>query len=190
MTATRTMSIPRTSCVVTIVMILGLMATPSIPASAAVPRLPAGVTAARPQLHVLGQGELRFVFWKIYDIALYGSDAAWRDDAPYALAVLYARSFTGAEVADEGVKQMRHLGYQDARQLDRWREDMLMGFPEVHPGDQVAAVFSPPDDTRFYVNGRLTADIHDLAFSHAFFGIWLDPQTDAPGLRRALLGQD
>lgn len=170
-------------------MVLGLMAAPPVLADTTVPQLPAEVVQATPQLHVLGQGVLRFVFWKIYDIALYGSGPAWRDDAPYALAVVYARSFTGAEVADEGVKQMRHLGYQDARQLDRWREDMLKGFPAVHPGDQVAAVFSPPDATDFYVNGRLTADIHDLAFSRAFFGIWLDPRTSEPKLRRALLGE-
>ena len=174
----------------TMVMSLWMMTAPRASADDSVPPLPAEVVTAAPQLHVLGQGVLRFLLWKVYDIALYGSGDTWRDDAPYALSVVYARSFTGAQVADEGVKQMRHLGYLDAQQLDRWREDMLRGFPGVHPGDQVAAVFSPPDDTRFYVDGRLTAEVHDLAFSHAFFAIWLDPRTGDPKLRRALLGQD
>lgn len=158
-------------------------------ASAVTPPLPAEVMKTAPQLHPLGQGVLRFVFWKIYDIALYVPGAAWDRDGPYALAVVYARSFTGAEIADEGVKQMRHLGYQDPRQLDRWRADMLMGFSVVHPGDRVAAVFFPPDETRFYINDRLTADIHDLGFSQAFFAIWLSPQTNEPMLRQTLLGE-
>lgn len=154
------------------------------------PPLPKQVIEATPPFHVLGEGVLRFAFWKIYDITLYAPGPAWRDDAPYALAVVYARSFTGAEVADEGVKQMRHLGYQDAQDLERWRGDMLMAIPVVHPGDQVAAVFTPPDDTRFYINGRMTAEFQDAAFSRAFFGIWLSPQTSEPKLRRALLGED
>jgi hypothetical protein len=173
-----------------IVASLALITAPDTSASTVTPSLPTDIIKAAPQLHLLGQGVLRYLFWKIYDIASYVSGTTWRDDAPHALAVVYARAFTGAEIADEGVKQMRHLGYQDTRQLDRWRADMLMGFPVVHPGDQVTAVFFPPDETRFYINNLLTAEVHDVTFSQAFFGIWLSPQSSEPKLRRTLLGQD
>lgn len=183
------MNIRRFAIAMAIASTLGLIATPGVSAGTA-PPLPTEVIKAAPQLHPMGQGVLRYLFWKVYDIAFYVSGDTWRDDAPYALAVVYARNFTGAEIADEGIKQMRHLGYQDTQKLDHWRTDMLKGFPGVRSCDQVAAVFFPPDETRFYINSHLTADVHDLAFSKAFFGIWLSPQSSDAKLRRALLGTD
>lgn len=153
------------------------------------PPLPTVVSQVQPQLHRIGQDKLTFLFWKIYDIALYTSGSVWKPDEPYALAVIYNRHFTGPEIADEGVKQMQHLGYQDKDELSRWRSDMLKGFPSVVPGDRVAAVFIPPDEVRFYINDNMTADIKDSGFATAFFGIWLDPKTSEPKLRRTLLNE-
>ncbi|HSN17117.1 MAG TPA: chalcone isomerase family protein [Gammaproteobacteria bacterium] len=154
------------------------------------PALPAEVAREAPGLHELGAGKLTFLFWKIYDIALYASGAQWQPQRPYALAVVYARGFTGAEIADEGVRQMRRLGYADGRDLERWRADMLQAFPGVAPGDRVAAVWLPPGDLQVYIDDKMTAEFKDPAFATAFFGMWLDPRTSEPALRRALLGAD
>lgn len=168
-----------------------LLMIPLVPATYAgnetIPRLPASVEHAFPDLHLLGHGALRFLFWKIYDIALYVPGAAWKPDAPYALSVTYAHSFTGKEIAGEGIKQMRHLGYSDNAQLGQWRADILAAFPDVHPGDHLTALFVPPAVTRVYVNGRLTDSIQDAAFAQAFFGMWLSPKSSEPSLRRNLL---
>jgi Chalcone isomerase-like len=58
----------------------------------------------------------------------------------------------------------------------------------VKSGDKLTGVFLPKQGTRFFFNGRLTAEINDPAFGDAFFAIWLDEKTKQPGLRRALLG--
>lgn len=168
-----------------------LLIIPFAPATYAgnetIPHLSAPVEHAFPDLHLLGHGVLRFLFWKIYDIALYVPGTVWKPDVPYALSVTYARSFTGKEIADEGIKQMRHMGYRDAAQLERWHADMLHAFPGVQRGDHLTALYVPPDNTRVYLNGKLTNTIQNGAFAQAFFGMWLSPQSSQPALRRALL---
>lgn len=160
-----------------------------VSAATATPPLTPDLLQAAPQLHVLGQGMLRAWFWKIYDIALYVQGDDWREDAPYALAVIYARPFTGEQIADEGIKQMRHEGQSDPVLLARWHAEMVKAFPQVVAGDRVVAGFLPPDDVRFYLDDRLTDEVKDPAFARAFFGIWLGPDSTAPKLRRALLQQ-
>jgi hypothetical protein len=59
---------------------------------------------------------------------------------------------------------------------------------DVGPGDQLSAVFLPDKGVRFYAGERMTDEVDDLAFARAFFGIWLDPSTRAPTLRKQLLG--
>lgn len=156
-----------------------------------IPTLPPPVLAAAPQLHVLGHGPLDYPFLffhvHIYDAALYVAGAQWSQQAPYALAVTYARSFSGQSIADEGIKQLKRLGYTDQDELHRWHQDMVKAFPEVHKGDTLVGLYLPGGETRFYLNGKLTGDIKDPRFSTAFFSMWLNPKTSDPELRKALL---
>lgn len=164
-----------------------MFARPAAAGNNVIPVLPAPVKQTFPDLHLQGHGILRFLFWKIYDIALYVPGTAWKPDTPYALSVTYARSFTGKEIADEGIKQMRRMGYRDTAQLERWHTDMLRAFPDVQRGNHLTALFVPPDSTRVYLNGKLTDSIQDAAFAQAFFGMWLSPKSSEPSLRRDLL---
>jgi hypothetical protein len=72
--------------------------------------------------------------------------------------------------------------------LERWRADMMQAFVDVGPGDQLSAVYLPDKGVRFYAGDRMTGEFDDPAFARAFFGIWLDPSTRAPALRKQLLG--
>ncbi|MGH8402917.1 MAG: chalcone isomerase family protein [Gammaproteobacteria bacterium] len=159
--------------------------------AAEIPKLPPLVMAAAPQLHLLGHGPLNYPFLffhvHIYNAALYVTGPEWNPDAPYALAVTYARSFSGKSIADEGIKQLARLGYTDQAELSRWKRDMDQAFPDVHKGDTLVGFYLPAGETRFYVNGKLTADIEDPTFGPAFFSIWLSPKTSDPKLRAKLL---
>ncbi|NDA55758.1 MAG: hypothetical protein EBX61_05545 [Betaproteobacteria bacterium] len=42
---------------------------------------------------------------------------------------------------------------------------------------------------RFIHNRQLRMDLNDAAFAKAFFGIWLDPRTTEPALRKSLIGE-
>ncbi|MGH8282447.1 MAG: chalcone isomerase family protein [Gammaproteobacteria bacterium] len=175
-----------------VVLVLACLAGYLAAARAAdIPNLPPPVIAAAPQLHLLGHGPLNYPFLffhvHIYDAALYVTGMDWNPDAPYALAVTYARSFSGKSIADEGVKQLRRLGYTDEDDLRRWNQDMVKAFPEVHKGDTLVGLYLPAGETRFYLNGKLTGDIKDPSFGPAFFSMWLSPKTSDPRLRKVLL---
>ena len=51
----------------------------------------------------------------------------------------------------------------------------------------------PPGDgytLRFYYNGALYSEIQEPRLAAALFGLWLDPRTSEPEMRRRLLGGD
>lgn len=156
-----------------------------------IPVLPPAVTATVPQLHLLGHGPLVYPFLffhiHIYNAALYVTGTAWSRTDPYALAVTYVRGFSGKSIADEGIKQFKRLRYTDPAELDRWKRAMYKAFPDVHKGDTLVGLYLPAGETRFYVNGKMTADIKDPTFGPAFFSMWLSPKTSDPELRAALL---
>jgi hypothetical protein len=64
----------------------------------------------------------------------------------------------------------------------------MQAFVDVAPGDQLSAVYLPDKGVRFYAGDRMTGEFDDPVFARAFFGIWLDPLTRAPTLRKQLLG--
>ena len=59
--------------------------------------------------------------------------------------------------------------------------------PDVQPGDHVIGVFVPEQGTTFYADDKIIGTIAGDDFARAFFAIWLDPRTSAPGLRNQLL---
>jgi hypothetical protein len=61
--------------------------------------------------------------------------------------------------------------------------------PDVDAGDFLTGVNVPKLGVRFYQNGQPIGAIDDLEFAQAFFGIWLDPRTSEPVLRKQLLGE-
>ena len=70
--------------------------------------------------------------------------------------------------------------------LDAWGAQMARIFPDVRDGDHLLGVWRP-EGAYFYQGERLIGSIRDAEFARAFFAIWLDPRSSAPGLRAALL---
>lgn len=156
-------------------LVLALLAAPLAISAAADPT--AGLTR-------WGSGEFRRFGFLVYEAVLWASDDPLRP--PLALRLTYKRNIDGAAIADASVKEIRNLGMADEKQLKRWGELMGNIFPDVRPGDQITGLYLP-DAALFFLNGRLLGSIDEPAFARAFFAIWLDPRTSAPGLRSALL---
>jgi hypothetical protein len=112
-------------------------------------------------------------------------------DERFALHLTYTRSIKGKRLADTGIDEIRRQAAVPipSETLERWRDDMLRAFGDVGPGDQLSAVFLPGKGVRFYSGEQETGEFDDPAFARAFFGIWLDPSTRAPSLRKHLLGE-
>lgn len=144
-----------------------------------------------PQARVQGEGELRMYGFHIYDARLYvgptGLSSSQITAKPFALDIEYARAFKGAAIAKKGREQMDELGLASKTQTADWEKRLAALFPDVQPGDHLIAVYMPARGTTFYAGDVKLGVIDGDDFAKAFFSIWLDPRTAAPGLRSALL---
>jgi Chalcone isomerase-like len=148
-----------------------------------------------PGSRMVGTGELRFFGFKIYDAHLWTPKAGgleWQKDPSkilgqaFALDLRYARSLKGEEIAERSLGEIRRLGLGSAEEQERWLTEMKKIFPNVVRGDRITGVFQPGEATRFYFNEKALGRIDDVQFGPAFFNIWFDPRTRAPGLRESL----
>jgi hypothetical protein len=104
------------------------------------------------------------------------------------LDIVYARQATSVQIAETSIGEIRRLGVRDETKLARWDAAMRSTFPDVQPGSRLIGVYRPQRGAQFYSSTRLLGTIDDPEFSRFFFGIWLDPRTQKPDLRTALLG--
>jgi len=144
-----------------------------------------------PQARVQGEGELRMYGFHIYDAKLFvgptGLSSKELTARPFALDIEYARAFKGPAIAKRGREEMDDLKVASKAQTAQWQEQMEKIFPDVQPGDHVIGVFVPEQGTTFYADDKIIGTIAGDDFARAFFAIWLDPRTSAPGLRNQLL---
>ena len=169
-------------------------ATPDAGAAASVPHMaaPAPIRATLPAARLAGEGALRWLGLRIYDARLWvgprGLDPDRIGTDAFALEISYARSLSGAAIAERSAAEIARLDLAASEgQRIGWLERMGAIFPDVRAGDRIAGVFDPRAGTRFFLNDRPIGSVADPAFARAFFGIWLDARTAAPQLREALL---
>ena len=152
------------------------------PAAAKVPLPPA--VQSGPAWRLIGNGDMRFLGWRIYEAALWRRTVA--DAAPaQALAIRYAREISSNRLVSTTLDELARLG---ATRPERWRDALGRAFPDVAAGDVLVAV-REASGVRFYHLGRETTAVAGDDFADAFFGIWLDPRTREPALRAGLLGE-
>ena len=168
--------------------LLCLLATPSTAAAPA--ELPAAACSLMQTCRLIGQGQLRWWGFHVYDAALWSSTGRWQAQAPYALDIRYARRLTGAQLAETSVDELRRLGIGDEAALTRWGTAMKRLFPDVVPGSRLIGVYVPQRGALFYSATGYLGAIEEPEFARGFFSIWLDPRTQTPDLRAALLGRD
>jgi len=130
-----------------------------------------------------GSGQFRRFGFLVYEATLWAGDDP--QAPPLALRIDYKRHIEGEAIAQASIDEMRRFVADEAMLRD-WGRQMSDIFPDVKPGDEIVGVYRP-DGAYFYQNDGLIGAIAKPDFAKAFFAIWLDPQTSAPGLRAALL---
>jgi hypothetical protein len=141
---------------------------------------------------LVGEGDFSVFGFRLYRAQLWSERVPLDYHARFALHLTYARSIKGKRLADTGIDEIRRQAAAAIASdtLERWRGEMLQVFGDVEPGDELSAVFLPGRGVRFYSGERETGEFDDPLFARAFFGIWLDPSTRAPSLRKHSLGED
>lgn len=144
-----------------------------------------------PQAEKVGEGRMTYLWWDVYDAALYASNGKITDKGGLALSLSYLRPLKGADIARTSRDEMARLlgGAVDQPTLQAWYKQMLNIFPNVKAGDNITGIRTPKQVTIFLLNGRELGRINDKQFTAGFFDIWLDPRTRAPELRAQLLAE-
>lgn len=174
-------------------LIVPLLLSFSLAATAAPATPPVFVSIDVPEARLAGEGEFSWFGMRIYQARLWvgplGYQDAMPETAPFVLELHYARALDGGKIADASEEQMQKIGAGTPRQRQAWLATMRRIFPDVKEGQRLAAAWragvSP--GVRFYLDGKVLADVPDGDFARAFFAIWLSPASTAPKLRGALL---
>jgi hypothetical protein len=137
-----------------------------------------------------GQGRLRFMGLRVYDIKLWSPEPLGPDWTRHTLALelTYARSLKGPLIAERSLKEMRRQGEIPEPKAQAWLNAMVAAFPDVAENDRLVGRYAPGEPARFWFNSQPRPAQLDPEGSRWFFGIWLSPQTSELALREQLLG--
>ncbi|MBS0495508.1 MAG: chalcone isomerase family protein [Proteobacteria bacterium] len=153
---------------------------------------PAFIHQALPEATLWGQGQMRFLGLRIYDVRLWAGprfEAADFGAYPLALELTYHRAFTGAAIAQRSIEEIERQGELPAAQAQRWLKALAAVLPDVQPGDRLTGLYQPGVGMRLWRGSQALGAIDDPELARRFFGIWLSPRTSEPGLRSALLAR-
>ena len=143
-----------------------------------------------PEARLIGQGDMRWLGFRLYTAQLWSAGPRIGEREPFALVLNYHRRISREQLVDASIKEMQRVADTppDEQRLGRWRDYMMQAFRNVDEGDQLIGVYLPGSGCRFYQRDALLATIDDAELARAFFAIWLSPQARDPDLRRQLLG--
>lgn len=104
------------------------------------------------------------------------------------LTLIYQRDFEGIKIAKQSDKELKGLGVSKT-QRDKWFLVMKDIFPDIKKGESITAKYVPDEKISFYLNKtKLLGEVKDKKFAIKFIGIWLDPMTSEPKMRKILFG--
>ena len=141
------------------------------------------------QLKQIGQGDMSWLFFDLYQASLYSDTGIYRDqDYPQALKIIYKRDINSADLVNVTEKEWQKLAL-DADEYQYWLPALSQLWPDIKEGDALVFLVGVDGLGAFYHNNQLLGGIDSDAFSKAFLSIWLSTNTSEPILRRQLIGE-
>ena len=139
------------------------------------------------KFELVGQADLRFFVWPVYQARLYSGSGAYEfpHTVPFALALEYKRQFSKEQLISETQKQWQILGFEQTQQ---WLESLARVLRDVEKSDVIILYVDNKASSVFYLNDTLLGSIDDREFTEQFVAIWLSDKTSRPEFRADLLG--
>jgi hypothetical protein len=145
------------------------------------------IRAAVPDAAMVGSGRFTWFGFHVYDGALFAPAGKYQAPRPFALELTYARALKGADIARRSIDEIAKLNIGTEAEHAQWLPVLTNLFPDVRENDRLTGV-ARGESADFFFNGKPVGAINDPKLMRAFFSIWLDERTSAPGFRKKLLG--
>jgi len=137
-----------------------------------------------------GQGVFSWSVFKFYRIRLLILGNRFDATQPYILDLSYLRKLTAQQIVTITAQEIERLFAPEGDQLASWRQALESIVPDVGLGDRLFGWFKPDEGVYFFSSHRALGAILEPEFARVFAAIWLDPRTQRPALREALLGSE
>lgn len=145
-----------------------------------------------------GEAEFSYLFWDIYSSALFSELPAidTKQDLSaqnLALVIRYQRDIKGKKLVEATEKQWKKHNYRHS-DMEQWLVELRGIYPDVIEGDSLAFVVRS-EKGQFYFKSsgafewKKIGSTFNRTFTNAFLMIWLGKDTEYPGQRRQLLGE-
>ena len=141
-------------------------------------------------LRTVGQGEMRWLWFKLYDATLYSESGRYElGRYPQALTLTYARAIEREDLLSATAAEWQRLGLGSETDRERWLGRLAALWPDVGAGDRLTFYVDSAGVGHFWWQDKPLGSLADPQFSAAFLAIWLADNSRDPALTRRLRGQ-
>lgn len=141
------------------------------------------------ELQKVGEARLKFLFWSVYDSALYTPTGQYNDGVrPLKLEIQYLLDVKADALLERTLMEWSDMG-RDHPRKDSWRTELATIWKDIKSGDVLSLELDDENRSTFRHNGELLGHIEDPEFGQEFVDIWLSEDCTRPKIRQALLGQ-
>lgn len=148
----------------------------------------ANILAACNDLNRVGDAELSWLFFKVYDAELRSPSGTHSAEEERCLELTYAMSITREDLLESTNETLSELQFATG-DINRWLEHLDDIYQDVDSGDRFSVRVSSTGAADFYLNSVLAGSIEDPAFGDAFLAIWLSDNGRYPKLAKRLKGE-
>jgi hypothetical protein len=145
-------------------------------------------TAQAAEFRLVGEAELKFMFWSVYNSRLYSVDGDYREgQLPLRLEIEYRLPVKSEALVARTLQEWDQQGLQHEKR-QQWLEALAQLWPDLDESDVLTLEVDESGTSTFFHNDQRLGRIEDQEFGPQFLAIWLSPRTSRPELRASLIG--